>query len=87
MRAAHFVRSISITRLLAAISVCVFAVVLLPLGWLVTNEWAAYSRASTALAAFDSYRATLLVMEKVSVERGPTNGALGEDLPIPAVRV
>lgn len=86
MRTAHYFRPISITRLLAAISVCVFAVVLLPLGWLVTQEWAADSRASTALAAFDSYRATLLVMEKVSVERGPTNGALGEDLPIPAVR-
>lgn len=86
MRAAHFFRTIPITRLLAAISVGVFAVVLFPLGWLLTHEWAAESRASIALAAFDSYRATLLVMEKVSVERGPTNGALGEDLPIPAVR-
>lgn len=86
MRAAHFFRTMPITRLLAAISICVFAVVLFPLGWLLMHEWAADSRASIALAAFDSYRATLLVMEKVSVERGPTNGALGEDLPIPAVR-
>lgn len=86
MRAADFFRTMPITRLLAAISICVFAVVLCPLGWLVAHEWAAESRASTALSAFDSYRATLLVMEKVSVERGPTNGALGEDLPIPTVR-
>ncbi|MGN6652160.1 diguanylate cyclase [Trinickia sp.] len=86
MRASDFFRTMPITRVLAAISVCVFAVVLLPLGWLLAHEWAADSRASIALAAFDGYRATLLVMEKVSVERGPTNGALGEDLPIPAVR-
>ncbi len=86
MGVAHFFRSMPITRLLATISVCVFAVVLFPLGWLLAHEWVADSRASTALAAFDSYRATLLVMEKVSVERGPANGALGEDLPIPAVR-
>ncbi|WP_205253187.1 hypothetical protein, partial [Escherichia coli] len=29
---------------------------------------------------------TLLAMEKVSAERGPTNGVLGEDLPVPAER-
>lgn len=55
--------------------------------WLLVHEWTALSGANLALRSFDSFRCALLAMEKVSAERGPANGALGEDLPLPAARV
>lgn len=54
---------------------------------LLAREWAAYRLADEALQRFDSFKATLLAMEKVSAERGPMNGVLGEDQPIPAARL
>ncbi|TKC91838.1 diguanylate cyclase [Trinickia terrae] len=54
--------------------------------WLLAHEWTAFSGANLALRSFDSVRSALFAMEKVSAERGPSNGALGEDLPLPAAR-
>lgn len=55
--------------------------------WPLAYEWLAYQRADEALRSFRSLQATLLGMEKVSAERGPTNGVLGEDVPIPVARL
>lgn len=66
------------------------AIVLIPIlllsCWLLTYEWLAYVRADEASRSFQSLRAALLAMEKVSAERGPANGVLGEDVPLPAAR-
>jgi diguanylate cyclase (GGDEF)-like protein len=53
-------------------------VILLAAG-LVVHQWQAYAAAEAATRAFEQFRATLQAMEKVSAERGPTNGALGAD--------
>ncbi|WP_245982584.1 GGDEF domain-containing protein [Trinickia fusca] len=55
--------------------------------WLLVHEWFAYRAANTSAIRFHAVQATLLSMEKVSAERGPTNGVLGEDLPIPPARL
>ena len=66
------------------------AIVLIPVlslsCWLLGYAWLAYGRADDAARSFQALRAVLLTMEKVSAERGPTNGVLGEDLPLPAER-
>ena len=50
------------------------AIVLIPIlllsCWLLTYEWLAYVRADEASRSFQSLRAALLAMEKVSAERG-----------------
>ncbi len=53
---------------------------------LLIHQWSAYTRAEYALTHFQVFRATLLAMEKVSAERGPTNSVLGEDVPLPEAR-
>ena len=67
------------------------AIVLVPVlslsCWLLGYAWLAYGRADDAARSFQALRMALLVMEKVSAERGPTNGVLGEDLPLPAERL
>lgn len=65
----------------------VFVPVLALSCWLLAYEWSTYAAADEALHSFQSYRLALLAMEKVSAERGPSNGVLGEDLPIPAERM
>ncbi|HJV96254.1 MAG TPA: GGDEF domain-containing protein [Albitalea sp.] len=69
------------------VSVAIVLVPVLSLScWLLGYAWLAYGRADDAARSFQALRAALLVMEKVSAERGPTNGVLGEDLPLPAER-
>lgn len=67
------------------------AIVLVPVlslsCWLLGYAWLAYGRADDAVRSFQALRMALLVMEKISAERGPTNGVLGEDLPLPDDRV
>jgi hypothetical protein len=46
------------------------------------RQGAAYRDARHSLAAFDTLRSTLVVMEKVSAERGSTNAALGAHRPL-----
>ncbi len=53
---------------------------------LLKHEWMAFQGANEAVRRFSSFDATLIAMEKISAERGPMNGVLGEDLPIPATR-
>ena len=65
----------------------VFVPILAVSCWLFAHEWSTYAAADEALRSFQSYSLALLAMEKVSAERGPSNGVLGEDLPIPAERV
>jgi diguanylate cyclase (GGDEF)-like protein len=66
------------------------AIVLVPVlslsCWLLGYAWLAYGRADAAAHSLQALRVVLLTMEKISAERGPTNGVLGEDLPIPAER-
>jgi serine phosphatase RsbU (regulator of sigma subunit) len=54
---------------------------------LLVYQWRPYHAARQAQDTFESFRSTLIVMEYASAERGPTNGALGEDLPIPQARL
>ncbi len=54
-------------------------------GGLLTYQWFLYSKAHQVVSHFESFKAGLLAMEKVSIEREPTDAILGEDLPIPAV--
>ncbi|VWB88212.1 GGDEF domain-containing protein [Burkholderia lata] len=75
-----------IARLLWLLATCILVAVAVPLGYALAHEWSTSRAAHEALLAFRGFRAALLVMEKVSVERGPTNGALGEDLPMPPAR-
>jgi serine phosphatase RsbU (regulator of sigma subunit) len=53
----------------------------------IIGQWSLYSRARHTLDTFQTFRATLVAMEKISAERGPTNGALGAELPIPPAQV
>lgn len=54
--------------------------------WLLVHQWLVYVAANHAIRGFDAFRAALLAMEQVSAERGPMNGVLGEDVPIPPTR-
>lgn len=77
----------SINRRFGVIAAVVCVLLLLLTGWLLSHQWRAYSNADRALSAFQTFRSTLLAAEKVSFERGPTNGALGEDVPMPDIRM
>ncbi|CAJ0795171.1 hypothetical protein LMG7141_03053 [Ralstonia condita] len=70
----------------ASVAIVLVPVLLLSC-WLLGYAWHAYGRADEAAISFHALQRSLLVMEKVSAERGPTNGVLGEDLPLPAERV
>ena len=65
---------------------CALVPVLLLSYLLLKHEWMAFQGADEAMRRFHSFDATLIAMEKISAERGPMNGVLGEDLPIPAAR-
>jgi diguanylate cyclase (GGDEF)-like protein len=65
---------------------CALVPVLLLSYLLLKHEWMAFQGADEAVRRFGSFDATLIAMEKISAERGPMNGVLGEDLPIPAAR-
>ncbi|WP_059413246.1 GGDEF domain-containing protein [Cupriavidus basilensis] len=70
-----------------ALIAATLAVVLLALSaWLFSYQWAAYANADRALADLRVFHSILLAMEKVSVERGPSNAALGDASPPPPAR-
>lgn len=70
-----------------AIGVAIALVPMLVLSYmLLAYEWTALARIEESMQHFRSFRATLSTMEKIAAERGPMNGVLGEDLPIPATR-
>lgn len=77
-------RAMKINRLfwlltLAVIAIAVGAAVRMPL-----SRGHAYGRVSAAAEDLVAYRLALIAAEKVSWERGPANGLLGADLPVPA---
>lgn len=74
-------RVTSVNRLFGLIVATLFVVVAALAGWLLTFDWRAYFAADDALNAMQRFRASLLVTEKISAERGPMNGMLGADLP------
>lgn len=83
-------RVTSVNRLFGFIVAVLFAVVAGLSGWLLTYDWHNYREAEAALVAISRFRASLLLMERVSAERGPMNALLGADLPpsgIPDTRV
>lgn len=55
-------------------------------GRMATTEWQAVSSASDSLRLLEPLRAGLVAMEMVSRERGPTNAALGEAMPMTQAR-
>ncbi|CAN7394280.1 GGDEF domain-containing protein [Trinickia sp. LjRoot230] len=65
---------------------CALAPVLVLSYFLLTHEWATFRKADDALQRFHAFQSTLIAMEKISAERGPTNGVLGEESPAPAAR-
>jgi diguanylate cyclase (GGDEF)-like protein len=78
--------SLSIGRRFSVIAAALCVLLLALTGWSLSHLWRAYADAERALSAVQTFRAVLLAAEKVSVERGPTNGVLGEDFPIPEAR-
>ncbi|PMS11478.1 sensor domain-containing diguanylate cyclase [Trinickia caryophylli] len=70
-----------------AIGVAIALVPMLVLSYvLLAYEWTALARVNESMRHFRAFRATLSAMEKISAERGPMNGVLGEDQPVPATR-
>lgn len=56
-------------------------------GFLLAHQWRMYAETVRSLSGFRIFCDVLWAIEAVSAERGPTNGALGESLPIPPVRI
>ncbi|WP_231890109.1 sensor domain-containing diguanylate cyclase [Ralstonia solanacearum] len=76
--------TMSLDKRFGLIAASILIPILLLSCWLLAYEWLAYLRADDALRSFRSLRAALQAMEKVSAERRPTNGVLGEDAPVAA---
>ncbi|WP_176072370.1 GGDEF domain-containing protein [Paraburkholderia mimosarum] len=85
MKRSLFARTSLGSRFVLGVSVAL-APILVLCCWLLVHQWLVYLAANHAMRGFDAFRAALLAMEQVSAERGPMNGVLGEDLPIPAAR-
>ncbi len=74
-------RVTSVNRLFGFIVAVLFAVVAGLSGWLLAYDWRNYREADDALVAIGRFRASLLLMENMSAERGAVNALLGADLP------
>ncbi len=72
----------SLDKRLKAATTVVVIVFLLASAIVLWLQWHVYWSARQALAEMRTFRTTLITMEKLSAERGPTNGALGEPLPL-----
>jgi len=75
------VRVTSVNRLFGLIVAILFVAVAALASWLLAYDWRTYRAAGDALDAMQRFRASLLVAESVSAERGPMNSLLGADLP------
>ncbi|NRR32108.1 diguanylate cyclase [Oxalobacteraceae bacterium] len=76
-----------LTRLFAA-SIAILALLSsIMLGRILWGEWNNYSNARVALRTLQLVQKSMLAAEKLSFERGPVNGMLGDALPHQAVRV
>ena len=67
----------SLTRLFTITTIVLFALVELMFARILWGEWRAYQASAAGLGAIDATRLALVVAEKASFERGPTNGVLG----------
>jgi len=76
-----------LTRLFAFTTLVLIALIGLMLSRMVFYEWRAYHSADAGLRAMEVAYKAMVVAEKVSSERGPTNGVLGDgDNPDPSKR-
>jgi serine phosphatase RsbU (regulator of sigma subunit) len=81
-----FSSRMSISARLGAMAVTACGLILALTCLLLWHQWRVYLAAEEVLASVETFRLTLVAMEKVSAERGSTISALGEDLPIPEAR-
>ena len=76
-----------LTRLFALTTMLLVALVGVLLSNMVLTEWRGYRFAGKGLEAMETAYKAMVVAEKVSAERGPTNGVLGDaDTPDPEKR-
>lgn len=76
----------SLTRLFTITTIVLFALVEVMFSRILGGEWHAYQTSAAGLEAIDATRLALVVAEKASFERGPTNGVLGSATADPAKR-
>lgn len=69
-------------RMLQLLGAVVLVATMALVGRMATTEWQAVSSASESLRLLEPLRAGLVAMEMVSRERGPTNAALGDAMPM-----
>jgi len=67
----------SLTRLFTITTIVLFALVEVMFARILWDEGRAYRTSAAGLGAIDATRLALVVAEKASFERGPTNGVLG----------
>ncbi|PJI96176.1 diguanylate cyclase (GGDEF)-like protein [Acidovorax sp. 69] len=75
-----------LSRMLHLLGALVLVATIALVGRMATTEWRSVHQASESLRLLDQLRLGLLAVEMVSRERGPTNGALGDALPLEAHR-
>lgn len=78
--------SMQLSRLLHLLGALVLLATLVLVGRMATTEWQFVRLASQSLRLLEPLGRGLLAAEMVSRERGPTNAALGDVLPLPATR-
>ena len=71
-----------LSRMLHLLGALVLAATMVLVGRLATTEWQSVHKASESLRLLEQLRQGLVAVEMVSRERGPTNGALGDVLPM-----
>ncbi|WP_211462650.1 GGDEF domain-containing protein [Collimonas silvisoli] len=65
-----------LNRLFWLISILLMLLFLTLIGRIVSSEWSAYQRSTTSIPAIKSFQLALMVEEKLTAERGPTNTLL-----------
>src|ERR1700749_42889 len=76
-----------LTRLFAITTLVLVSLIGLMLSRIIFAEWSAYQSSRIGLEAMQVAKKAMVLAEKVSFERGPTNGVLGDaDRPDPAKR-
>lgn len=73
-------------RMLQLLGACLLVATVALVGRMALTEWQAVRNASQALRHLEPLRAGLVAAEMVSRERGPTNAALGDALPMAQAR-
>lgn len=71
-----------LSRMLHLLGALVLVATIALVGRMATTEWQSVHNASESLRLLDQLRLGLLAAEMVSRERGPTNGALGDAVPM-----